>query len=51
VGNILRLVLADALEIKVSVYMWYWEFYYGNNMLSEELVIPIAHNATGWNAK
>ncbi|CCQ74685.1 cytochrome c oxidase aa3, subunit II [Magnetospira sp. QH-2] len=41
VWNTFRRVPADAVEIKVIGYQWYWEFEYENGVVSDELHVPI----------
>ena len=39
--SVYRAVPADALEIKVTGYQWYWEFDYGNGVVTQELHVPV----------
>lgn len=32
---------ADAMEVKVTGYQWYWEFDYGNGVVKQELKVPV----------
>ncbi|WP_419796620.1 MAG: cytochrome c oxidase subunit II [Terasakiella sp.] len=38
--NDYRRIPDDAKEIRVTAYQWYWEFDYGEEIVSEELVVP-----------
>ncbi|GGF51124.1 hypothetical protein GCM10011332_00410 [Terasakiella brassicae] len=38
--NDYRRIPDDAKEIRVTAYQWYWEFDYGDEIVSEELVVP-----------
>lgn len=38
--NDYRRIPDEAQEIRVTAYQWYWEFDYGDDIVSEELVLP-----------
>lgn len=38
--NIYRRVPENALEVKLTGYQWYWEFDYGNGVVTQELKVP-----------
>jgi cytochrome c oxidase subunit 2 len=39
--TVYRSIPADAMEVKVTGYQWYWEFDYGNGVVTQELKIPV----------
>ncbi len=39
--NVYRQVPEEAVEIKVTAYQWYWEFDYGDGIVTEELTVPV----------
>ncbi|RAU20869.1 hypothetical protein CU669_16495 [Paramagnetospirillum kuznetsovii] len=39
--TVYRSAPADAMEIKVTGYQWYWEFDYGNGVVTQELKVPV----------
>lgn len=39
--NVYRRVPEDALEVKVTGYQWYWEFDYGNGVVTDSLKVPV----------
>jgi cytochrome c oxidase subunit 2 len=39
--GIYRHVPDNALEVKVIAHQWYWEFDYGNNVITQELKVPV----------
>ncbi len=39
--NLQRRVPENAMEVRVTGYQWYFEFDYGNGVVTEELVVPV----------
>jgi cytochrome c oxidase subunit 2 len=39
--NVYRQVPENAIEIKVTGYQWYWEFDYGDGIVTEDLTVPV----------
>ena len=39
--NDYRRIPDEAMEVRVTAYQWYWEFDYGDEIVTEELVVPV----------